>query len=181
MPVPCTPPSTADPSPVRETDALFAAVYDRLKAMASRQRARAGNETQNTTALVHELYLKLNANDELRFASPAQFFDYAAKAMRHILVDRARERLTMKHGGQAVRETGAAALESPIATAESTLELDAALRRLESADARSARLVALHYFAGLSLPEIATLTGYTTRTLNRDLRFARAFLNQMLG
>ena len=169
-----------DAAPARATDELFAGVYARLKAMASRQRARAGNVTQNTTALVHELYLKLNASRELTFATPAQFFDYAAQAMRHILVDRARERMTLKRGGDAFVDGGAAAAEVGGDTAERTLELDAALRRLEHEDARAARLIALHYFAGLSLPEIAALSGLTTRTLNRDLRFARAFLNEQL-
>ena len=171
---------SADAAPAQATDALFAAVYARLKAMASRQRARAGNVTQNTTALVHELYLKLNASRELTFGTPAQFFDYAAQAMRCILVDRARERMTLKRGGDAFLDTGDAAGQAAADTAERTLELDDALRRLEQEDPRAARLIALHYFAGLSLPEIAALCGLTTRTLNRDLRFARAFLNQQL-
>lgn len=163
------------------TDVLFAAVYERLKAMASRQRARASGSTLNTTALVHELYLKLNASRELSFENPAQFFDYASQAMRHILVDRARERMSLKRGGDAIIESGDSALQVADGTAERTLELDEALRRLEREDARAAQLVALHYFAGLSLPEIAALTGVATRTLNRDWRFARAFLYGLLG
>jgi RNA polymerase sigma factor (TIGR02999 family) len=172
---------TPDPSAQR-TDALFAAVYDRLKAMASRQRARAAGATLNTTALVHELYLKLSSSGELSFATPAQFFDYAAQAMRHILVDRARERMSLKRGGEErIVDADEAALQIADGTAERTLELDDALRRLELEDARAARLVALHYFAGLSLPEVAALTGLATRTLNRDWRFARAFLYGLLG
>jgi RNA polymerase sigma factor (TIGR02999 family) len=171
----------ADAAPLRDTDALFAAVYSRLKAMASRQRARAGSATQNTTAIVHELYLKLSASRELSFETPAQFFDYAAQAMRHILVDRARERMALKRGGDVFVDGELDAPPAQGGTAERTLELDAALRRLEREDPRAARLVALHYFGGLSLPEIAALSGLTTRTLNRDLRFARAFLNEQLG
>jgi RNA polymerase sigma factor (TIGR02999 family) len=165
----------------RHTDVLFAAVYMRLKVLAGRQRARAGNATLNTTALVHELYVKLSASHELNFETPAQFFDYAAQAMRHILVDRARERVTAKRGGGAVVEDVATAIEVADNTAERTLQLDDALRRLETEDARAARLVTLHYFAGLSFPEIAALMGTATRTLNRDWRFARAFLYQQLG
>lgn len=179
------PASTPAPAPepsAQRADALFAAVYDRLKAMASRQRARNAGATLNTTGLVHELYLKLSASRELSFATPAQFFDYAAQAMRHILVDRARERMSIKRGGEErVVDADAAALQIADGTAERTLELDDALRRLEREDARAARLVALHYFGGLSLPEIAALTGLTTRTLNRDWRFARAFLYDLLG
>ena len=166
---------------VQRTDALFVAVYDRLKAMASRQRARAAAATLNTTALVHELYLKLGSSGELAFETPEQFFDYAAQAMRHILVDRARERASLKRGGSGhVTDLDAPAHQVAAETAERTLELDEALRKLEREDPRAARLVALHYFAGLSLPEIAAFTGVATRTLNRDWRFARAFLHGLL-
>lgn len=168
-------------TPPLDTDALFIGVYDRLKAMASRQRARGGSGTLNTTALVHELYLKLGSGRELKFDTPAQFFDYAAQAMRHILVDRARERMSLKRGGDVIMENEDAAVHVADGTAERTLELDDALRKLEQADARAARLVALHYFAGLSFPEIAALSGVATRTLNRDWRFVRAFLYDLLN
>jgi len=170
-------PAQAPDAAAQRTDALFTGVYDRLKAMASRQRVRAAGATLNTTALVHELYLKLSASRELSFATPAQFFDYAAQAMRHILVDRARERMSLKRGGEdRVTAIDGSAKQAVADTAERTLEIDDALRRLEREDASAARLVALNYFAGLSLPEIAGLTGVATRTLNRDWRFARAFL-----
>jgi RNA polymerase sigma factor (TIGR02999 family) len=169
------------PPPALSSDDLFSAVYLRLKTMASRQRANANDATLDTTALVHELYLKLNASGELVFAEPVQFFDYAAQAMRHILIDRARARVSQKRGGNSPPEGGDAALLVPDATAERLIELDDALRQLEREDARAARLVALHYFAGLSLPEVARLMGVTTRTLNNDWRFARAFLYGLLG
>ncbi len=174
-------PLPAAQSPGQQTDELFAAVYLRLKAMASRQRARSKNATLNTTALVHELYLKLSASRELSFGTPAQFFDYAAQAMRHILVDRARERMTLKRGaGEASVGMHEEVLQIADGTAVRTLDLDLALDRLEREDTRAARLVALHYFGGLSLPEIAAMTGIATRTLNRDWRFARAFLYNLL-
>jgi RNA polymerase sigma factor (TIGR02999 family) len=173
-----SPPALSEP--VQHGDALFAAVYERLKKLASRQRARAAGATLNTTALVHELYLKLSTSHELKFESPIQFFDYAAQAMRHILVDRARERMLLKRGGDVIIEGEEAAANVAVGTAERTLELDDALRRLEREDERAARLVSLHYFAGLSFPEIAALNGVATRTLNRDWRFARAFLYNLL-
>jgi len=177
-----SPPTRQTGTPAQRADALFAGVYARLKAMASRQRQRAAGATLNTTALVHELYLKLSASRELAFESPAQFFDYAAQAMRHILVDRARERLSLKRGGDdRIVSADDSVLQIADGTAERTLEIDDALRRLEREDPRAARLVELHYFAGLSLPEIASLTGLATRTLNRDWRFARAFLTRQLG
>src|SRR5664279_4523338 len=79
-------------------DALFIDVYDRLKAMASRELARSEGATLDTTALVHELYVKVCSGRELTFTDPLQFFKYAAQAMRHILVDRARARLRIKRG-----------------------------------------------------------------------------------
>jgi RNA polymerase sigma factor (TIGR02999 family) len=170
-------PAAADSTPA---ESLFQNVYSRLKAMASRQQF-GEKGTLNTTALVHELYLKLSAGDALRFATDEQFFDYAAQAMRHILVDRARARVTSKRGGGAVMESADAALSVPDATAQRTLELDDALRRLEQRDPRAARFVSLHYFAGLPLNDIAKLFGVTPRTLNRDWRFARAFLYDALG
>jgi RNA polymerase sigma factor (TIGR02999 family) len=167
--------SAQAPSSPKTSDTLFAEVYARLKAMAGRQRSHS-DATLNTTGLVHELYLKLSSNREMLFDSPAQFFDYAAQAMRHILVDRARERLATKRGGELIQESEEAAAEVADKTAAKTLQLDMALRKLEAADARASRLVTLHYFGGLSFPEIATLTGLATRTLNRDWRHARAFL-----
>ena len=165
-----TPPSNAD--------ALFGDVYSRLKAMAHRELGRgSARATLNTTALVHELYVKICAGRELEFADPAQFFAYAARAMRHILVDRARHRMRLKVGGDQVRlslsEPGADGLSiSP----QQALQLDAALTALESADARAAKVVELHYFAGLSLERVGELLGVVRRTIDRDWRFARAFL-----
>lgn len=159
------------------TDRLFADVYQRLKAMASRQRARAGGATLNTTAIVHELYVKICDEDGPAFAEPLQFFSYAARAMRTILIDSARRRLCRQRigldGGTDAEQAVSRAAD---ASAEQAIEIDAALRKLERDDPRAARLVELHYFAGLSLPQIAEVLGVTTRTLNRDWRFARAFL-----
>lgn len=161
-------------------DALFVEVYDRLKTMASRELARSDGATLNTTALVHELYMKVCTGNELTFSEPAQFFSYAAQAMRHILVDRARLRLRIKRG------SGVAPVELDgndviaDATAEHALEIDEALKKLEHDDPRAAQLVTLHYFAGLPLNRIAELLGVTERTLSRDWRFARAFLHGIL-
>jgi len=167
----------ASAPPAQPTDRLFADVYQRLKAMASRQRARAGGATLNTTAIVHELYVKICDEDGPEFAEPLQFFSYAARAMRTILIDSARRRLCRQRIGlDGGTEADQAASKSADASAEQALEIDAALSKLERDDPRAARLVELHYFAGLSLPQIAEVLGVTTRTLNRDWRFARAFL-----
>lgn len=171
---------TAPTVPTETVDVLFVEVYDRLKAMASRELARSDGATLNTTALVHELYMKVCAGHELKFTEPAQFFSYAAQAMRHILVDRARLRLRIKRGGGVAPVELDANEAIADATAGHALELDEALKKLERDDPRAAQLVTLHYFAGLPLPRIAEILGVTERTLSRDWRFARAFLHDIL-
>ena len=161
-------------------DALFAAVYERLKGMASNQLARGGHLTLNTTGLVHELYVKVSAARDLEFSDPAQFFSYASQAMRHILVDHARLRMREKHGA-GVAKVNIDDVDIADLTATQVLGLDEALQRLERADPRAGKLVALHYFAGLPLSKISELLGVTERTLNRDWRFARAYLHEMLA
>lgn len=160
------------------TDALFNEVYQRLKAMASRQLAgQRRSPTLDTTELVHELYLRMGQRQELQFLEPAQFFAYAARAMRHLLINRARDRLRLRAGGQWQRITlDDRNLNLAIETAEQALALDAALDALERTDARAARVVELRYFAGLSLQQVAETLGLARRTIDRDWRFARAFI-----
>ena len=161
-------------------DALFVGVYERLKGMASNQLARSSDATLDTTSLVHELYVKVSAARELEFSDPAQFFSYASQAMRHILVDHARQRLRAKRGGGASK-VNIDDVEVADLTATQVLGLDEALRRLERSDPRAGQMVSLHYFAGLPLSKIANLLGVTERTLNRDWRFARAYLHDLMG
>jgi RNA polymerase sigma factor (TIGR02999 family) len=165
----------------QNSDALFEAVYARLKAIAGGQLAGREKGSLNTTALVHELYLRVSSNRELVFSHPAQFFAYAARAMRHLLSDRARDRLRLKAGGdwQRVTFTGADAVVA-IDSAEQALGLETALQQLESADKRAASVVELHYFAGLTLEQIAQMLELARRTIDRDWRFARAFLHDQL-
>lgn len=158
-----------------ESEALFASLYDDLRRIARRQRGP--GDTLNTTALVHELYLRLAEGDTPAFAERKQFFVYAARAMRHLLVDRARQRLRGKAGGRHVHVgLDAAAVDAVSIDAREALELDDALRRLESEDPRAAQVVELHYFGGLELERIAELLGVVRRTVDRDLRYARAYL-----
>ena len=172
-------PRASNPSEAVRSAVSFEAVYDRLKAMASRQLGRVGHQTLDTTALVHEAWLKFAATRNLSFEHSVQFFAYAARAMRHILIDRARARLRHKAGGEWVRVqiTANAADLSAIDSAEQVIELDAALARLEQADARAAKVVELRYFAGLSAEQIAEVLQVTRRTVDRDWRYASAFLH----
>src|SRR5450755_815642 len=170
-------------SPAHTADALFAEVYARLKAMAARQRARgAAGATLETTALVHELYLRMSAGRELVFEHQAQFFAYAARAMRHLLADRARDRLRQRAGGEWIRITLTGGSEHfAIESAEQALALDAALQRLHDTDARAANVLELHYFAGLTIEQIAGTLDVARSTIDRDWRFARAFLKNAIG
>ena len=169
------------PAAPESADALFDAAYARLKSMAARQLGARERGTLDTTALVHELYLRIGTQDELKFAHPAQFFAYAARAMRHLLADRARDHLRQRAGGGwiAVTLTGEDG-RFGIDDAQSALALDAALTRLAAEDARAARVVELRYFAGLSLEQVAEQLGVTRRTADRDWAFARAFLHDAL-
>jgi RNA polymerase sigma factor (TIGR02999 family) len=168
---------------MQTTDALFATVYERLKAMAGqRLRARAHAGTLDTTALVHELYLRIGAQGELTFEHPAQFFTYAAQAMRHLLSDRARDHMSSRAGGDWVQITLTGSDERlALDSAEQAIALDAALNRLEAADERAARVVELHYFAGLSSEQVAETLGIARRTAERDWNFAVAFLRTDLA
>jgi RNA polymerase sigma factor (TIGR02999 family) len=150
--------------------------------LASRQLAHGARNTLDTTALVHELYLRLDGGRALAFEHPAQFFSYAARAMRHVLIDRARDRMRQKAGGGWIKVTFTANADAQpaIESAEQALALEEALTRLEQTDPRAARVVELRYFAGLSPEQIAELLGLTRRTIDRDWRYARAFLHTSL-
>ncbi len=171
---------TVPPAPGSANE-LFAAVYDRLKAMAVKHLAGKGEVTLQTTVLVHELYLRMQGSSSKHFRHPSQFFTYASRAMRHLLVDRARERARQRAGGDWQRTTLTGSnSQLVIESAERALALDEALRRLEEEDARAARVVELLYFGGLTLEETAGVLGLTRRTIDRDWRFARAFLKTAL-
>lgn len=173
--------TAADVSTPQSADALFDACYLRLKAMAARQLA-GKRGTLDTTALVHELYVRVSRNRELAFAQPAQFFAYAARAMRHLLADRARDRLRRKAGGEWIKVTLTADGDQCVAieSAEQALALEEALTQLERDEPRAARVVELRWFAGIDAEQIAALLGLTRRSVDRDWRFARAFLHAAL-
>jgi RNA polymerase sigma factor (TIGR02999 family) len=162
-------------------DAMFTEVYSRLKIMARRRLRAGGGHTLDTTALVHELYMRIGDNPALKFVEQAQFLAYAARAIRHLLTDRARDRLRQRAGGAWVSVTlDGDVLRLSIDSAEEALAMEAALHRLERADARAARVVELRYFAGLSLEQTAQVLGVARRTADRDWEFARAFLHAEL-
>jgi len=161
---------------------VLPAVYDDLKALARRElsRERPGH-TLGATALVHETYMKLAKLDRIRWRSRAHFFGACAGAMRRILVNHAERRATKKRGGGISHLP----LEDAVATAATRpgelLALDAALRRLESVDARLGRIVELRYFAGMTIEESADALGISPATVKRGWALARAWLNRELN
>ncbi len=161
-------------------DQVFERVYGEIRRIASGQIARAGRgATLSTTAVVHEAYLKLVRSPAIAWEDRSHFYAVAATAMRQILLNHARARRAKKRdGGVAVTLEG---LELGLEDrAEEMIALDAALVRLAGLDERLARVVDLRFFAGLTVEETAELLGVTGRTVKRDWRAARAFLQREL-
>lgn len=159
---------------------LFQLLYDELHLCAHRQLRGAAMETLSTTALVNETYLKLVAGAKLDVASRAHFMALAARAMRQVLIDRARRSAADKRGGGAVRVTMQEGAEQGPDAAADVMALDHALVQLEQVDERAARVVQLHFFGGLPFAQIAELEGLTVRTVLRDWQAARALLAAQL-
>ena len=158
----------------RATDDLFALIYQELKAIAHRQLARRPSETVNTTALVHEAYLKLADHDT--WEDKIHLLAVAATAMRHILVDYARKQRAAKRGGQAHRTSLDASVLFKEGTAVEMLDLDKALTQLSETDPRLNQVVELRVFGGLSEGETAEVLGLSARTVRRDWFKAKLYL-----
>jgi len=160
----------------------FAIVYDELRRVARWQRRRsAAGETLSTTALVHEAYLKLAGARGLELQDRHHLVAVAARAMRHLLVDAARARLTAKRGGGEAAIELAEELVGTAALAEELVALDLALGRLAERDERLARLVEWRYFGGMTDRELAEAMARDERTIRRDWEKARAILLRELG
>jgi RNA polymerase sigma factor (TIGR02999 family) len=169
-----------DSAPEPVEDALFRHVYDELHRIARRHRARwSGNDTLNTTALVHEAYLKLVGGDG-DYAGRAHFLAVAAKAMRHILITYAERQTAQKRGGGQRDLPLDEALLVPEDRVEEVAALGEALAQLEAVDERAARVVECRFFAGLDAEETAEALGVSRRTVTRDWAAARAWLYDQL-
>lgn len=166
-----------------EADALnrvFAALYPDLRQIAhSRLRHRGRVAHLETTALVHESFLRLVSRQQLALVDRKHFFTYAAKTMRNIILELAREQLAQRHGGGRadLKLDTALACELPAMEGETVLiALNDALLMLEEVDATLAQVVEMRYFAGYTEEEVADLTGTSERTVRRQWEKARAFL-----
>ena len=163
-------------------NALTPLVHDELRRLAHHymNRERPGHSLQ-TTALVNEAYLKLIDQKLVEFHSRAQFFALAATLMRHILVDHARTRHALKHGGAGVRISFEEALLVSAHRDEDLVELDQALTRLAEIDERKSKVVELRFFGGLTVDETAEALGVSAVTVMREWKMAKAWLFNVLN
>lgn len=162
-------------------EALIPVVYEELRRTARRELARRRpGDTLDTTALVHEAYLKLAGTEDPSWNDRKHFFAVAATAMRQIIVDYARRRKTAKHGGAFHRVSFDERRFVPDEQAAELLELDEALDRLAELNVHLCRVVECRFFGGLTVPETAAVLGRSPRTINRDWKKAKAWLYREL-
>jgi RNA polymerase sigma factor (TIGR02999 family) len=163
-------------------DEVFPLVYAELRRIAAREmRREKPGRTLQTTALVHEAYLRLLKDASLSFQNRAHFLGIASRAMREILIEHARARSARKRGGGAVRLTLDDLVASVSSPSVDVLALDEALQRLARLDERHARVVELRYFGGMSVEETAAALDLSPATVKRDWTLARAWLYRELG
>ena len=162
-------------------DRLFALVYQKLRRLACRHLFdERSAHTLSPTGLVHEAYVKMmGGNIDVR--DRAHFFSIAANIMRQVLLDHARRRLRQKRGGGGFQVSLDKVSVSVEQASQAVIDLDEALDRLQQIDDRAARVVELHYFGGLDYDETAEAIGASRSVVNRDLRFAKAWLRNDLG
>jgi RNA polymerase sigma factor (TIGR02999 family) len=166
-------------------DAVFSDLYPELSELAHRQRLRwDGNHTLSTTVLVHEAYLKLAEQKRIRVEDRPQFIALAARAMRHILINYARDRRALKRGGdesdrsfaaEAFARTGMTLTEEQ---AEDLIALHDALEALAQVEPRQSDVVECRFFGGMSVEETAGVLGISARTVKRDWAVAQAWLQR---
>ncbi len=161
-------------------DELLPVVYNELRRLAHSYLNRERRDlTLQTTALVHEAYLKLIDQRSVNFQNRAQFFALSAQAMRRILLDYARRHMSQKRGrGEKVflEDIG----EIPSSTNENLIDLDLALKELETFDPRQSQIVELRYFGGLTIQEAAEVLEISPATVKREWTMARAWLYQKI-
>lgn len=163
---------------------LMEVVYHELHRVAAAKISRERVDlTLQPTALVHEAWLRLAGDNSPTWENRRHFFAAAAEAMRRILVERARKRMRLKHGGAHGRKSlDDVEVASPEGSSIDLLALDEALAKLSGEDERKGKLVELRYFAGLSIPEAAKVLEISKATADRWWAYARAFLyNEVSG
>ena len=160
---------------------LMPLVYDELRKLAAHKMAQERpGQTLQATALVHEAWLRVNESNRQEWRGREHFFSAAAEAMRRILVENARRKLRVRHGGQLER-VDCELIDLPIAADdEKCLHVHEALERLAEIDPRKAEVVKMRIFVGLEVQEIATALNASEKTVQRDWAFAKAWLSREL-
>ena len=164
---------------VRAVDKLFPLVYQELRQLAAQRMSKESpGQTLQATALVHEAYLRLVGAEDQNWSGRGHFFAAAAEAMRRILIENARRKKSLRHGGGHRRID----FENPIpikdndVDADDLIALDEALKKLSDKDKVSADLIQLRFFAGLTMEQAANIVGIPRRTADRNWAYARAWL-----
>jgi RNA polymerase sigma factor (TIGR02999 family) len=161
---------------------VFAITYDELRGLARQRLRKASSDgLLNTTALVHECYLRLTQVGRLSLDDRSHFLGYAARVMRSVIVDFARERLSQRRGAGAMFVTvGTDIPDHETASAEDVLRIEEALQELAQSEQRLVQVVEMKYFAGFSIEETANSLGIAVRTVRRDWDKARLLLSVAL-
>ena len=165
-----------------ELDRAFAAFYPELKKIAhARLRGTGLNDSVQTTALVHDSYLKLASGPGITFGSRLQFFAYSSRVLRSIVVDLVREQRALRRGGDAEIVTLDTAAGEGLPASVDVETVNDALEDLAKLDPALARLVEMRFFGGMSEEEIAEALGVSARTVSREWQKARALLLTLIG
>jgi RNA polymerase sigma factor (TIGR02999 family) len=161
----------------KRADELLPLVYEELRKLAAAKMANeSSTQTLQPTALVHEAWLRLTGNENVKWNSRAHFFGAAAEAMRRILIDNARRKRALRHGGDQKRVDLQDIDVAEVAKEDELLDMNDALEEFAMIDKQKAELVKLRYFIGLSVDESAAILGVSVPTANRWWVFARAWL-----
>lgn len=178
--------TVSDTSPVAQADAsqpqaaLFATLYGELRQIAAREVRRGAGLTLSATTLLHETYFKLQERDNLAFPDEARFLAYAARAMRTLVIDYARNRQAQKRGGGFEITSLPTEIPEQAAEVQELERIGKAIEALEELDPALAQLVDLKFFCGYSLIEIASMRGVSERTAQRDWDKARLLMRRAL-
>jgi RNA polymerase sigma factor (TIGR02999 family) len=170
---------------LQATDRLFESVYRELYRLAGSHRRRwQGDETLNTTMLVHEAYIKLVHAEDPQWSDHGHFFAVASRAMRHVLVDYSRRKMAAKRGLGASRADievdSLPDIDLPEDLSIELLALEQALAQLEAVNPRQGQVVECRFFAGLSIEDTCKALGVSESTVRRDWEFAKIHLQQLL-
>ncbi|UCF33008.1 MAG: sigma-70 family RNA polymerase sigma factor [Phycisphaerales bacterium] len=166
----------------RATDLLLTLVYDELRRLAGgMMRCERPDHTLQGTALVHEAYLKLIDQTRAQWQNRAHFFAVAAQAIRRVLVDHARGHRRHKRGGERAKLVLDEGLAASYQQEIDLIALDEALLKLAERNQQQARIVEMRFFAGLTIEETASVVGVSPSTVEREWRYARAWLHRVLS